>query len=379
MAVIRWALGAGFRGLTSVHQCPVVARLWWGESKFLLQQGERWPQEVKTPFAVLQELVKAHGPAVGLIAYDMAPWLGTGLQVPQGTNPLPPFYWVVPQWERGERTGPAGDFSCQPPWRCSLSCEEYRRGVEAIRQAIGQGDVYQVNLTRRWEVGFSGDPAGLFTTLCGDSPPRFAFFLQDQELGFSVLGLSPELFVATKGAEVESWPIKGTWSVPPEGEVGEKEQAELAMIVDLVRHDLGRVAVPASVEVVHPSRPVVTRDVVHREAVVRARLRPGVQWQGLLAATFPGGSVTGAPKIAACRLIAQLEPVARGVYCGAYGVLQPNGDVLLAMPIRTGYVSGGRLYVHSGAGIVWDSQASAEEQETRDKLASWFASVGVWP
>lgn len=373
-------MGAGFGGRGELREAGFQARLWGGGDEYLSQTANEPPVRVGDLWQALQRLLGQYGPAAGFLTYEFARAIAPEMTVHRDGSPLPAVYWVWPQWSEARPMSNVGSFRAQGAMACSLSEAAFRRGVETIRSAIGAGSVYQVNLTRRWEVGFAGDPAGLFLELCGKNPPRFAFFLEDEALGFAVCGLSPELFLSRRGQTVESWPIKGTWPVGgAPARVGEKEAAELAMIVDLVRHDLGRVCEVGSVEVVDPSRPLRTRDVVHREAVVRGELRPEVNLRRLLAATFPGGSVTGAPKIAACRMIAELEPVPRSVYCGAYGVIEPNGDLALAMPIRTGYVVGGRLYVHAGAGIVWDSDPEAEERETRAKVRSWFAALGVRP
>ncbi|MGC8917523.1 MAG: chorismate-binding protein [Thermoanaerobaculum sp.] len=378
MARLRVALGPGLGGDGKLKDVAPQAVLWGNGSGFSFHRHGQAPVAVADPWEGLAVGSASHvGLAVGFFAYELAPFLDPALAVRGGGAGLPLAYWAFlppPPWPQASHAGP---FTARGPLSCSLDAERFRRGVEAIRAAIGAGEVYQVNLTRRWEAGFSGDPAGLWAALVGPRPPRFAFFLEDRELGLAVLGLSPELFLVKRGNVLQSWPIKGTWDAAeaPE-EPGEKEHAELAMIVDLVRHDLGRLCLLGSVKVACPSRPVRTRDVVHREAVVEGSLPPGVSFEDILTATFPGGSVTGAPKIAAASLIAALEPVPRSVYCGAYGVLLPGGDFTLAMPIRTGYVVGGRLFFHAGAGIVWDSEAGAEERETRAKVASWFQVLG---
>ena len=148
------------------------------------------------------------------------------------------------------------------------------------------------------------------------------------------------------------------------------------MIVDLERNDLGRVCRPGTVEVLRAASTLKTLDVVHLEAKVVGQLEPGVVLEGLLGAVLPGGSVTGAPKVAACRVIAALEPVPRSAYCGAIGVLRGSGDLTLALAIRTGYVVEGTLHFHAGCGIVWDSDPEAEERESRAKVRSFLREVG---
>ena len=369
------ASGPGFSGDGRLRRVIPRVVLWVQDGHVCLRTDQGVEERDGAPWAVLEQVVREVGlPAWGYFSYELATLCPDGFEVPRGEAPCPAAFWVVADPQEGRPATPEQSAVCGGV-SCSLSPQAFRTGVRQIRQAIAAGEVYQVNLTRRWEAPFAGDPAAFFLRLAGDKPPRFAFFLQDSRADLAVIGLSPELFLAKKGQWVASWPIKGTWrSLGEAGYPGEKEQAELAMIVDLVRHDLGRVCLPGTVTVADPSRLVVTRDVVHREAVVRGKVPSGLGLGELLAATFPGGSVTGAPKIAACRLIATLEPVPRSVYCGAYGVVYPHGDAVLAMPIRTGYVTGGRLFFHGGAGIVWDSHEETEERETVAKVASWLVA-----
>lgn len=373
---VRFGLGPGFGGSGRVLRAEPVAVLYVRDGQGFYEAGGKQTAVDNLVTVLERELTGGTYVALGFLAYEFAPYLDPLVAVCQEPAPLPLAWWALVDLQEAEENQPQS-FAAGNSLHCSLSSQEFCQGVEAIRDAIGAGEVYQVNLTRRWEVEFSGDPAGLFQQLAGEVLPRFSFFLQDQEQGWALLGLSPELFLKRQGQVVESWPIKGTWWGEQPARAGEKEQAELAMIVDLMRHDLGRVCRPGSVQVVAPWRPVQTRDVVHREAVVRGELREGTSLRELLRATFPGGSVTGAPKLAACQRIAELEPVPRSVYCGAFGVFQSSGDFTLAMPIRTGYVADGRLYFHAGAGIVWDSEPQREEQETREKVRSWFQALGV--
>jgi len=195
--------------------------------------------------------------------------------------------------------------------------------------------------------------------------------------------LSPELLIRRTGDRLQTRPIKGTLprdgrspaAVAAELRRSAKDTAELAMIVDLERNDLNRLCRPGSVRVARREVALATRDVVHLESWVEGRIEDGTTLRALLAAVLPGGSVTGAPKIAACRAIAELEPVPRSVYCGALGELHADGDLTLALPIRTGYAAGGALHFHAGCGIVSDSDAGAEERESRAKARSWLAAL----
>lgn len=347
------------------------------------QLGEAWIEDRRGKRAVAdflsaleEELQRGDGWAVGFFSYE---WGGRfGVRVPTGQHLLPLAWWAFLTDDREEDQ--FGEFAATGPVVGSVDAQAYVSGVDAVRRKIGAGEVYQVNLTRRWQVTGRGDPAALFFRVAGQELPRFALYLEDSFQGWSLLCLSPELFLRRQGKRIESWPIKGTWWGCREGEdPQEKERAELAMIVDLVRNDLGRFCKVGSVEVLEPSRPVPAKDVTHREAVVRGRVGGGLRLSKILQATFPGGSVTGAPKLAACATIAEKEAVPRGPYCGACGIFTGPDNFTLAMPIRTGYMVGESLYFHSGAGVVWDSLPEREEEESRAKVASWFAALGRTP
>ena len=155
-----------------------------------------------------------------------------------------------------------------------------------------------------------------------------------------------------------------------------KEQAELAMVVDLERNDLGRVSEIGSVEVADPGSVHAFAAVHHRVARVRGRARHDLEWWELLAAVAPGGSVTGCPKRAAMSVIAELEPVPRGPFTGALGVVAGNGDLEMALPIRTAWRLGSTLEFAAGCGVVWQSEPAAEEEESRLKVARWLKLVG---
>lgn len=380
------ALG-GDRRLRQVQPAAVV----WQQGGVARVEASGRSAEVADVLTALEEEADRAGPgarAVGYFAYEFAPDLDPLVALPAPhTSPLPTAWWAVIT-RRGWREGdffPPGWWQTQPQQlSCSLDDAAYRHRVEVIREAIAAGEVYQVNLTRRFSLPFVGDPAGFFLALLPQSPPRYSCFLQDLEQGWAVLCLSPELLVRRLGEAVETRPIKGTVAAPPDPRrraaalrrlrASAKDAAELAMIVDLERNDLNRVCSPGSVQVARARSTLATVGVLHQYAVVTGRLQPGSGWRELLTALAPGGSVTGAPKLAACATIANLEPVARAVYCGALGVLQPHRGVL-ALPIRTGYVAGGMLHFHTGCGIVWDSQPEAEEAESRAKAAHWLAVV----
>jgi para-aminobenzoate synthetase component 1 len=271
--------------------------------------------------------------------------------------------WPGPPW-----WGPAaGD------WATSLDRSAFCRGVAVIRDRIAAGDVYQVNLTRQLRAplrrppeGATDDIAALGAALARGNPAPFSAVVRLPGAGVQVASASPERFLWRDGDRVRSSPIKGT-APGPEAFLP-KDRAENVMIVDLVRNDLGRVcewgtvAVPALCEVeAHPG-------LHHLVSTVEGRLRPGTGWGDLVAATFPPGSVTGAPKLAALATIAELEPVPRGVYCGAVGWVDADrrrGDLNVA--IRTFWIDDGHLCFGTGGGITIDSDPEGEWEETQLK------------
>ena len=257
-------------------------------------------------------------------------------------------------------------------WEQSWSSAEHAAAVEEVRAAIARGDVYQVNLVRHLTAPFSGDPAGLQAALSPLRPLQQRAFLGD---GYAICSASPELFLARLDDRLWTKPIKGT---RPAGEdvEGDKDTAEHVMIVDLERNDLSRVSRVGSIRWPELLQQQELAGVTHLVSTVEGRLRPGVGLAEILAATFPGGSITGAPKIAAIDEIARLEPVGRGAAMGALGTVHANGDFELALTIRTFAVAEGAAHLWVGGGIVWDSEPEAEWEETLVKARPLLAAVG---
>ena len=261
-------------------------------------------------------------------------------------------------------------------WRRSWTDAGYAAAIEAVRAAIRRGDVYQVNLVQHLSAPFAGDPSGLAAALAPLRPLCPRPLAGD---GWTVVSASPEVFLRRRGDRVWTLPIKGT---RPTGEEeglrdAEKDGAEHMMIVDLERNDLSRVCEPGSV---HWPELMAQRElagVSHLVSTVEGRLRAGVGLADLLEATFPGGSVTGAPKIAALDVIAALEPVGRGASMGAIGTVHPNGDLDLALTIRTFAVADGRIHLWVGGGIVWDSVPAAEIEESWVKARPLCRAIGA--
>ena len=255
-------------------------------------------------------------------------------------------------------------------WERTWSDAEYAEAVEAVRAAIGRGDVYQVNLVQHLSAPFSGGHGGLAALLAGFGPRTM---VGD---GWAIVSASPELFLARHGRRVWTCPIKGTRPLGEHVE-GEKDSAEHVMIVDLERNDLSRVCEPGSVRWPELMAEHELAGVTHLVSTVEGTLRSGIGLADLLAATFPGGSVTGAPKIAALDLIAALEPVGRGASMGALGAIRGNGDLELALTIRTVAVAEERIHLWVGGGIVWDSEPEAEIEESWTKARPLLAAVGA--
>jgi len=258
-------------------------------------------------------------------------------------------------------------------WEATWAPDKYAAAVESVRAAIARGDVYQVNLVQHLSAPFDGDPAGLAGALAPLEPLHPEPLVGD---GWAIVSGSPELFLSRRGDQVTTMPIKGTRPAEADGlRASTKDAAEHVMIVDLERNDLSRVCRAGTVR--WPELMVERRlaGVSHLVSTVTGTLRPEVSFGDILAVTFPGGSITGAPKIAAIDHIAALEPVGRGASMGALGRIYPNGDFDLALTIRTFAVAEGRIHFWVGGGIVWDSDPAAEIEESWVKARPLLAAV----
>ena len=280
-----------------------------------------------------------------------------------------------------------------PPRPAGLAAKErtpepaYLAAVRRVQDYIRSGDVYQVNLSRRLESPAPDARAlrGLYRRLADATDAPFCAYLESPDR--TILSSSPERFLRSRDAWVETCPIKGT---RPRGRsaaedaaerdalaASAKDRAEHVMIVDLERNDLGRVCEIGSVCVPELARLRSFSDVHHLVSTVRGRLRAPCDWIGLLRATFPGGSITGAPKLRAMEIIAELEPAPRGVYTGAIGCIDAAGGVDLSIAIRTAVAERGELVLALGGGIVADSDPERELAETRDKGRAFARSWGL--
>jgi len=259
--------------------------------------------------------------------------------------------------------------------RFSISEEDYIGKVREVRRSIAKGDVYQANLTGKFAFPFSGDPFSLYLRLRAVQPVPYGAFLRTESA--CIVSLSPELFFRVRGEKIETRPMKGT---APRGltdaldrkasralKADPKNRAENVMIVDLLRNDLGRVCRTGSIRVSRLFEVQRYRTLLQMVSTVSGTLLPRMELCTLLRALFPCGSVTGAPKISSMRLLRRLEPVPRGVYTGAIGILLPGGDMTFSVAIRTVTVENGRAEAGAGGGIVWDSQPEAELREAHQK------------
>ena len=260
----------------------------------------------------------------------------------------------------------------------------YEDAVARSIEYVAAGDVFQVNLSQRYTCGLTAQPVEVFDRLQSAAPARYGACLVYDD--FAIVSNSPELFLRVEpqpdgSRRVTTRPIKGTRPRGPGMEAAlresGKDQAELAMIVDLERNDLGRVCEVASVRVVQPREIEAHPTVYHGVATVEGTLRQDTSFVDLLAATFPCGSVTGAPKIRAMQIIDELEPVRRGPYCGGIGYLAADGSAQFNVAIRTMFAKDGLIHIPVGGGIVADSQPAAEYEETLVKARAMFAALGI--
>jgi para-aminobenzoate synthetase/4-amino-4-deoxychorismate lyase len=339
------------------------------------------PSEVRAALDEVDRLARGGMTLVGLVAYDAAPGLEPKFEIRRGyQGPLVRFLGF--HGERTEEDIPA----IAPPrmaavetWHPDFDPARYREKVARIIEGIGRGDYYQVNLTERLSSAIA-DPLAVYERIRSAQSARYSAYIETAEM--AVMSVSPELFLRRSGDTIESRPMKGTsrrgrW--PDEDDrlaaalaSSEKERAENVMIVDLVRNDMGRLAVPGSVTV--PSMFDVERypTVLQMTSHVKSQLRPGVSLGEVFTALFPCGSVTGAPKIAASKAIAWLETEPRGIYCGAVGVVRPGArDFTFNVAIRTAVVdrASGRAEYGAGGGITADSEPEKELAELQAKAA----------
>jgi para-aminobenzoate synthetase/4-amino-4-deoxychorismate lyase len=355
-----WSGGHAPRAFRGAHRVVVADRL----------------EDVTCALAEVREAADSGNHAVGFVAYGAGPAFDSALVAsqPEGL----PYAWfaIFDCGPEPIELGKAQE-ALELEWQPELSDEEYGAGIARIREALADGQTYQVNYTQRFRTRFDGDALVLFWQLYRAQPARYAAYLDTGR--FAILCASPELFFETDGTRITTEPMKGTarrgrWLEEDEAnrdalQASEKERAENVMIVDLMRSDLGRIARTGSVRV--PALFEVTKlpAVWQMTSTVQAELRDGVKLEDVFAATFPPGSVTGAPKPSTMRIIDEMERSPRGVYCGAIGVVEPGGRASFNVAIRTVVVDRqtGIAECGLGSGVTWDSTAEGEYRETLDK------------
>jgi para-aminobenzoate synthetase component 1 len=271
---------------------------------------------------------------------------------------------------------PRQPFRLTSAWQSNMTREQYGLKFRQVQDYLKSGDCYQVNLAQRFSASYEGDEWEAFERLSAANRAPFSAFIRLPES--AILSLSPERFILLEGKNIQTRPIKGTLPrlEDPLADAQQaeklanspKDRAENLMIVDLLRNDIGRVAIPGSVKV--PELFVVEPfpAVHHLVSTITAQLPPHLQATDLLRACFPGGSITGAPKVRAMEIIEELEPQRRNAWCGSIGYLSFCGNMDTSITIRTVTAEGGKLYCSAGGGIVADSVESAEYQETFDKV-----------
>ncbi|MGY1793782.1 anthranilate synthase component I [Geodermatophilus sp. SYSU D00525] len=276
-----------------------------------------------------------------------------------------------------------------PPVRSTMAPGEYEAGVETVREHIRAGDAFQVVLAQRFETDTDVDALDLYRVLRATNPSPYMYLLRfaGRETPFDVVGSSPEALVTVTGSSAVVHPPAGT---RPRGATEEedlrlaeglladpKERAEHVMLVDLARNDLGRVCVPGTVEVPDFMRIEYYSHVMHLVSTVGGEVAPGRDALDVFDATFPAGTVSGAPKPRAMEIIESLEPTRRALYAGTVGYVDAGGDLDMAIAIRTAVLHQGRAYVQAGAGIVADSDPATEEAETRHKARAVLSAIAT--
>ena len=277
---------------------------------------------------------------------------------------------------QAQHSAPDLDFRLESPWREEFGADNYRRAFERLQDYIRAGDCYQVNLARRFSARFSGDPWAAYRRLRAVAAAPFSAYMECAD--GALLCLSPERFLAAERNQLLTQPIKGTAprDADPDKDraladalrASDKNRAENLMIVDLLRNDLGRSCTTGSIRVDQLFELQSFATVHHLVSSVRGELRPDLHPLDALRHGFPGGSITGAPKIRAMQIIDELEPAARSVFCGSLGYIGCDGRMDTNITIRTLLACRGELYAWAGGGIVADSDCAEEFEETRSKI-----------
>jgi anthranilate/para-aminobenzoate synthase component I len=344
-------------GIQRTFSDPLSALAWMESFPLGRQPGSRW---------------------IGFLSYDLGRWFESvpSIAVDDLNLPLFVFSFHVSTSELPPRQQHRIANSSA---KSTHTRDTYMTAVQRAIDYIRAGDIFQVNLSQRISLGLPAQPCEIWRRAVSQSPPRFGALLDYGD--FALISLSPELFLQLDGREVITRPIKGTrpLGVGMESHLRNsvKDAAELNMIVDLERNDLGRICEIGTVQVSQPRAIEAHPTVYHGVATITGTLRPEIGLVDLLRATFPGGSITGAPKIRAMQIIEELEPFRRGPYCGAIGYLAADGSMQFNVAIRTMIAKDGLVHVPVGGGIVADSDPADEYAETLVKAQAMFNALGV--
>jgi anthranilate/para-aminobenzoate synthase component I len=353
-------------GIRSRWNDPIAALAWLDEN---LRQGA-FPAQSRWIGYISYDLVRLFESIGNRASDDLSlPLFALSLHNPDNSPSRPPEL-------------PIG----KTPLRSTFTRSGFESAVIRTIDYIKAGDVFQVNLSQRFSCGATAQPREIFDRLQAESPALYGACICYND--FALVSNSPELFLRVtpnpdNSRTIIARPIKGTRPRAPgmEGELrhSSKDQAELNMIIDVERNDLGRICQIGTVKVAEPRAIEEHPTVYHGVATVEGKLRPDVTLVDLLRATFPTGSVTGAPKIRAMQIIDELEPVRRGPYCGAIGYVAADGRIELSVAIRTMIFKDGQVHIPVGGGIVADSGPAAEYEETLVKARAMFAALDISP
>jgi para-aminobenzoate synthetase component I len=352
----------------------------------------------ENPFPAVDRFLQsgAKGGVIGYFSYDLFRFLEhyrtlhavDDLGLPDCCLMAYDSVWIFDhqkqQWNADPPQGLVSKTNCRiGTGQANMNRDQYLAAVRKALEYIGAGDIYQVNLSQRFSHAFEGSPFALFAALRNISPSFYGAYLNCGD--HTVISSSPELFLKKTGRMIQTRPIKGT---RPRGRSdaedrsmkqdlinSPKEAAELTMVVDLERNDLGRICEYGTVEVAEHRYVEELPTLFHTVSTVSGRLKEDIGPVDVLRATFPGGSISGCPKIRAIEIIDELEPTRRHVYTGAIGFFAPNGDFTLNVAIRTMTIAHGRVHYQVGGGIVADSDPEREYQETLDKAAAMRKAI----
>ncbi|WP_114784657.1 aminodeoxychorismate synthase component I [Vibrio tetraodonis] len=288
-----------------------------------------------------------------------------------GENVDTHYGWLISQDPRLDQ-----DFVLTSEWQSNMTKQEYVERFSRVKDYLHSGDCYQINLAQRFKAEYTGCEWQAYQTLERFNQAPFSAFIRIDKS--AILSVSPERFIQLSDRKIETKPIKGTRprhaciqadsAQANELAIAEKDQAENLMIVDLLRNDIGKVAKPGTVHVPKLFDIESFPAVHHLVSTIRAELRDDYSTADLLRACFPGGSITGAPKIRAMEIIEELEPHRRNAYCGSIGYISRHGKMDTSITIRTLVAESNKIYVWAGGGLVADSKSCSEYQETLDKL-----------